>query len=340
MTKRKEHFDENLDLRITSKLSADLNALFEPQVGVPPDVDRAVMDHAHKHFTGLKSTNNDTRSRFHWVWRIAAAAAVIILAFSLDLTTPEKPAPTEVVSVPAGTIRIQMLSDDGGILIPAGRQIASVDSLKTLVINEKHRIVLNSDTTVSLEPLAQNNRVGCLVKLASGRIYAHVEHDGNPFVVATAHGRAVITGTTFDVKATDAGTTLVVAEGSVKLESEKGVVEVTAGHISKIIAQSAPTRPVSCNTTELTAWATGQRFKPELAHIEPYSDDYDLSDLWLSMVSGPIELESINYENWIEDKRPWFKREFPWIFQLQSALAAEGIEADYTELLISSGDIW
>ena len=78
-------------MRIPSKLSADLNAHFEPRVGVPPEVDRAVMDRAHKHFAGLKPTN-DRRSRFYWVWRLAAAAAVIILAFSLDLT--KKPEPT------------------------------------------------------------------------------------------------------------------------------------------------------------------------------------------------------------------------------------------------------
>ena len=85
MTKRKEHFDEDLDLRIPSKLSADMNALFEPQVGVPPEVDRAVMDRAHNQLTPLQS-GKGRHLRIHWGWRIAAAAAVIILAFSLDLT--------------------------------------------------------------------------------------------------------------------------------------------------------------------------------------------------------------------------------------------------------------
>jgi len=98
MTERKEHFGEDPaarrpveDLRIPSKLSADLNALFEPRVGVPPEVDRAVMDRAHKHFTALQSGKSG-RLRVHWVWRIAAAAAVVIFAFSLDLT--KKPEPT------------------------------------------------------------------------------------------------------------------------------------------------------------------------------------------------------------------------------------------------------
>jgi len=91
MTKRKEHFDENLDLGISSKLSADLNALFQPQIEVPPEVDRAVMDRAHKHLTPLQSGKSKSL-RIHWGWRIAAAAAVIILAFSLDLTKQTGPA--------------------------------------------------------------------------------------------------------------------------------------------------------------------------------------------------------------------------------------------------------
>jgi len=113
MTKRNEHFNEDSDLRISSKLSADLKALFEPQVGIPPEVDRAVMDRASKHFAAMQSGQGKLwrgrpglASRWHlasgkkqgqdalathWGWRIAAAAAVIIVAFSLDLTKQPKP---------------------------------------------------------------------------------------------------------------------------------------------------------------------------------------------------------------------------------------------------------
>jgi hypothetical protein len=90
MTKRKEHFDEDSDLRIPSKLSGDLKALFQPRIGVPPEVDRAVMDRAHKHFAGIKP-GKGRLLRIHWGWRIAAAAAVIMLAFSLDLTKQPEP---------------------------------------------------------------------------------------------------------------------------------------------------------------------------------------------------------------------------------------------------------
>lgn len=78
-------------MRIPSKLSADLKALFEPQVGVPPEVDRAVMDRAHNHFAPLQS-GKGRRLRVHWSWRIAAAATVVIFAFSLDLTKQTGPA--------------------------------------------------------------------------------------------------------------------------------------------------------------------------------------------------------------------------------------------------------
>jgi len=91
MTKRKEHFDEDMDLRIPSKLSADLKALFEPHVGIPPEIDRAVMDRANKHL-GTLQFGKGRRLRIHWAWRIAASAAVIIFAFSLDLT--KQPDPT------------------------------------------------------------------------------------------------------------------------------------------------------------------------------------------------------------------------------------------------------
>ncbi|MEA3227304.1 MAG: hypothetical protein U9Q07_15245, partial [Planctomycetota bacterium] len=93
MTERTEHFDEDLDLEVSAKLSADLATLFKPQLSVPPEVDRAILDRAHKHFVGRESTEVGRR-RFRWagLWKVAAAAAVVIFAFSLNLTN--KPAPT------------------------------------------------------------------------------------------------------------------------------------------------------------------------------------------------------------------------------------------------------
>ena len=93
MTERMEHFDEDLDLEASAKLSGDLNTLFKPQLSVPAEVDRAILDRAGTHFTGREFPKIGRR-RFRWVslWKVAAAAAVVIFAFSLNLTN--KPAPT------------------------------------------------------------------------------------------------------------------------------------------------------------------------------------------------------------------------------------------------------
>jgi len=95
MTDKKEQFDEDFDLRVSPKLSADLNTLFKPQLSVPPEVDRAIMDQAHRRFVRRQSTRSGRRL-LRWAGSIAAAAAVIIFAFSLNLT--QKPGPTTTSS--------------------------------------------------------------------------------------------------------------------------------------------------------------------------------------------------------------------------------------------------
>jgi ferric-dicitrate binding protein FerR (iron transport regulator) len=275
------------------------------------------------------------------VW---AAAACLVIAVLSGLVPSNREAvltgPNHSVALTGKDLPLVIKLADGGHITPGAVIQTSAREIGNLVINGRHRVVMNAGTRLSIEPFVKAGRIECLVSLALGEINVHVEHDGHPFIVQTAHGRAVITGTTSDVKATDASTTLVVAEGSVRFESEKGLVEVASGQISKIIAHSAPTSPVSCNAAELTAWAVAYELKPASAKIQSISDDYDLTDLRLSAISGLIELERINYEDWIEEKRAWFEREFPWTAQLQSALIAEGIEADYPELLMSSADIW
>ena len=110
MSEETKHFDEDLDLRVSQKFSEDLNILFKPQFSIPLEVDRAVMDKAHQHFT-----------QKHWsprilrhisIWRIAAAAAVIIFAFSLNLT--QEPGPTTSQSL-LGEVRAVDIDRNGRV---------------------------------------------------------------------------------------------------------------------------------------------------------------------------------------------------------------------------------
>jgi hypothetical protein len=218
--------------------------------------------------------------------------------------------------------------------------------------------VMNAGTRLSIVPLAENNRVGCLVSLALGEICVRAEHDGNPFVVRTAHGWATITGTTFDVKATATDTTLVVAEGSVRFESlrrpfpatsgDKAAVQVEAGQQSTIAASSLlPSTPRACNARALTAWARANRGALQAAERTPAGDlsVHELPLLAVPWVEVQTDLDRIDYAARIEQKREWFQQQFPWIFELRDALRAEnrrppGDTLDYSVLLMQSGDIW
>jgi len=179
------------------------------------------------------------------------------------------------------------------------------------------------------------------VNLAFGEICAHVESDGNPFVVQTANGRAVITGTTFDVKATDAGTTLMVTEGSVQFKAQGGAVQVVAGQQSMIATSSGlPSDPVACNVLALTIWARGGLRATELAQ-DVSADAFRLGDLPVTLwPRSEIDLDGVNYPEWAEQNEDWFKRQFSWIFDLKEALGREGIKVHYPTLLLQSGDIW
>ena len=91
MTDKNEHFNKDLNLKVSSKLTADIKKLYETKHTIPPGIDRAIIDRAHEHFAGKEFAKTRTR-RFHlvYLWKVAAAAAVIILAFSLDLTQGPK----------------------------------------------------------------------------------------------------------------------------------------------------------------------------------------------------------------------------------------------------------
>ncbi len=104
MAEKNGHFDEDLELKVSPKLSEDLNTLFKPQFSVPPEVDRAIIDKANQ-----RLVRRHWRDRiFHHIsiWRIAAAAAVIIFAFSLNLTQKPGPSTSRTVLVKAQVVDI------------------------------------------------------------------------------------------------------------------------------------------------------------------------------------------------------------------------------------------
>ncbi len=82
MTKGNGQFDNNTDLKVSDEFKTDLGNLFKPQHSIPPEVDRAILDKASRKLIRPQRRHNIIRR----IGIIAATAAVIILAFSLDLS--------------------------------------------------------------------------------------------------------------------------------------------------------------------------------------------------------------------------------------------------------------
>ena len=287
----------------------------------------------------------------HWsfsraaAWTMAAAACLVLAVLGwwaipnrgTSRTGPKGP----VVSSGENTPLVIESTDDGRRIAAGAAIQTSAQHLKSLVLNGRHQVVMNGGTSLSVEPLVEQGRTGCLVNLAVGEIYVHVEHDGRPFLVRTLYGQAVITGTTFDVRATQAGMTLMVVEGRVQFESEGGVVQVIAGQQSLIATASAPPgAPTTCDAIALTAWAGADR---RMAHVardispkEALPDDLPL----FPSAAVLTDLEGVRYAQWLVQNRDWFERQFPDLFRLKQALVQEGVEVDYSDLLLESALVW
>lgn len=80
MNNNEKHIDENYNLRVSSKLQADLKTLFEPDVSVPGEVDRAVMDRVNQRLIRWQKRGKV----FRWAASVAGVAAVIIAVFMFE----------------------------------------------------------------------------------------------------------------------------------------------------------------------------------------------------------------------------------------------------------------
>lgn len=91
MNNNQKNLNDEFRLKIPEKLREDIKGIYKSSAKVPPEVDRAVLDRACEHFAKPEfSKTKQRRIRWTVLWKIAAAAAVIIFAFSLDLTLNQK----------------------------------------------------------------------------------------------------------------------------------------------------------------------------------------------------------------------------------------------------------
>jgi len=85
MNDEKKHFEQDLELKVSDRLSADLKALFTPEKPAPSEADYAVMNRAHQQLISRQRKSLILR------WSApATAAAVIIVLFSLYINTEQR----------------------------------------------------------------------------------------------------------------------------------------------------------------------------------------------------------------------------------------------------------
>lgn len=92
MNDNEKKFDDKIGLKVSGQLSDDLKAFFKPDVPVPAEVDRAIMEQAHRRLLGRRPVR-----LLRWAGCVAAAAAVIIFVFML--ATPKEAELTDSRSV-------------------------------------------------------------------------------------------------------------------------------------------------------------------------------------------------------------------------------------------------
>ncbi len=82
MTEHDKQFD-NTQRHVSDRFRTDLRALFEPTGAVPPEVDRAILEQAHRRLARPRRLI----IRLRWAAGIAAAAAVITIGTALYFGT-------------------------------------------------------------------------------------------------------------------------------------------------------------------------------------------------------------------------------------------------------------
>lgn len=124
--------------------------------------------------------------------------------------------------------------------------------LRTLVLDDGSRIIMNSDTTVSLDYSAEQRSI----VLHQGEAYFDVTADrSRPFVVTTSAGRVRALGTEFDIKNRNAKVAVTVFEHAVKVSLNNGKVMDSLPEGQQLVfTASAFTQPSAVNLSRTQSW--------------------------------------------------------------------------------------
>ena len=279
--------------------------------------------------------------KLHRMVAVAAVAACLTMAATLwlGLCSHERDTQPSYSAASAGReseeLTIELLGVSGPRMLRLGEAVDSGPDRREVVLGGEHRVVMNRNT---LAGFAASSRGAFEVELKRGELYVEVTK-GHIFAVKTGNALLAITGTKFNVRSEDDRTELTLVEGGIRfsrLREPGTAVHVTAGFASAVEGESGPTAPTVVDAPAVTAWARGGRPCDREAAGRTANTVRDVMGRRVG-----AEVEGLDYATWRDEHREWFSERFPWVFRAQLALEKEcGIEADYMDLLMISGDIW
>lgn len=297
--------------------------------------------------------------KFRRLATISAIAASIIIGilaiWNHILPTPLPPSEATTASFTHTAGRqdplkafVTLITPSGQRDLPLGHAFHATDKPQEVLLGGMHRVVMNADTSTVFSAesvdIDTERRARYAIQLSKGEIYVEVV-PGHPFEVKTNNALLNITGTKFDVRVDSDKTELTLLKGSVRFSNRKNTeqyVDVQAGRSSSIVNQSLPSPSMPVDALAVTAWARDFLIRCTLAQVQPTIEEDLLESIRESYLQPlPPSPENIDYETWRDERKNWFQQTFPWIFRIQDYLkGTHGIEADYIDLLMISGDVW
>ncbi len=186
---------------------------------VRPGRDRAASPPIRRRSSGLR-----------WAWRAGSLIAVFAFAALLVL----------LVQRDRNTVTVQTASGE----------------MKRIELADGSVVRLGSESQLSYADPGQDSPFGRRVRL-QGRAFFEVAQGGQSFTVETSDALTTVLGTTFSVRADEAGTEVVLATGKVALaprEMQERIVVLQPGEMSRVAPGALASTPAPVELSEALEW--------------------------------------------------------------------------------------
>ena len=137
------------------------------------------------------------------------------------------------------------------------------------------------------------------VRLSKGELYLIVAKSDSPFVVKTPEGRALATGTRFNISV-GGDTKTAVAQGRITLESKSGAIELGPGQQGVLSGTGKPIRRPAKRISHLVNWAK-EALKQPRRLVEKTNQENGLIAVDPNGQKGRLSLRQYNVDVYIEN---------------------------------------